>query len=131
MIDGYCPVALRDKRELKPGFRQHRAVFWGREYYLADSASLTAFREEPKRYIMGVELRYRTLNMKPQLDGYCPVTLLESATLTVGNVEHLAFFGGRLFYCVSAEARERLLAEREVVAKAQQRYEQLTRERKR
>ena len=124
MIDGYCPVALLDTRELKEGSGSYRAVFWGKAYHCASPEALAAFKADPKRYIMGVAMRYRTLNMKPELAGHCPVALAEDEAVTKGLADHSAFIAGKLYYCASAEARERLLGKRELVAAALQRFEE-------
>lgn len=122
MIDGYCPVTLTEKRTLASGQSQFRGIFWGKQYYFADSASLARFKADPKRYVIGIELRYRTLHLSPKLGGHCPVALVADDTLRKGSPDHQAFLAGQLFYCNSAEARTRLLANREIAAKAITKY---------
>lgn len=122
MIDGYCPVALTENRVLTLGLPEHRAVFWGKEYHLANSANLAAFQAVPKRYVMGIALRYRDLSLKPMLDAYCPVALVESATLSKGSANYQVYLGGQLFYCSNADARKRLLADPEIIPKALKSY---------
>jgi YHS domain-containing protein len=117
MIDGYCPVALTELQSLVLGQRAYRARFWGKEYYLANSANLVAFRKNPKRFVMGVEIRYRRL-IPPLLDGHCPVALVDNDTLSKGSTQFQVFLGGQLFYCSSPEARKRLIANGKIASQA-------------
>ena len=49
-LKGFCPVALRDARDLKNALPEHHSTFKGRTYYFSTSEAKTAFDDRPLKY---------------------------------------------------------------------------------
>ncbi|MGH7135240.1 MAG: hypothetical protein ACREHD_05830, partial [Pirellulales bacterium] len=83
-LEGYCPVALVQKRIWQRGKAEFSAVHHGRTYLLADKDALEAFLKKPDRYA-------------PALDGNDPVLAVDKGATVAGRREHGAFYNGRVY----------------------------------
>lgn len=76
-LDGYCPVALRDK-QWQPGSSQYAVKHLGKIYWLSSEAAAQAFLSQPDQYA-------------PTLSGYDPQVLLYEGKLVPGSTQHGLF----------------------------------------
>lgn len=89
-LQGYCPVALKDARELVRAQPEFRVQFGGRTYELSSPEAKKQFESNPRRYI-------------PALNGQDVVRLGQGERGVEGTLEHAAWFRGRLYLFASEE----------------------------
>ena len=89
-LKGFCPVTLRDDRELKDSRKEFSASFRGQKFHFATAAAQQRFDAEPARYV-------------PAAYGADVVILIRDKDVAEGSLDHAAWFKGRL-YLFSSEA---------------------------
>lgn len=95
-LKGFCPVALRDDRDLKNALPEHHSTFQGRTYYFSTADAKTAFDENPKQYA-------------PASSGQDVVLLKEKVTKE-GSLDHAVWFKDRLYLFTSQKTLEQFVA---------------------
>jgi len=88
---GYCPVALRDQRELVEAQQQYTVEFEGQKYEFSSEAAAATFSQAPKLYA-------------PAAGGVDVVAVHSGEPVEDGSIDHGAWFRGRL-YLFSSQAR--------------------------
>ncbi len=95
-LKGFCPVALRDDRDLKNALPEHHSTFKGRTYYFSTADAKTEFDEHPEHYA-------------PIAGGQDVVLLTEKVTKE-GSLDHAVWFKGRLYLFTSQKTLEQFVA---------------------
>ena len=92
-LKGFCPVVLRDDRNLVDAQNQYRAVYNSKTYFLSSSDAVAAFHADPSKYA-------------PAARG-CDVLLLATTGAEVeGSLDHAVWYKGRLYMFSSAETMD-------------------------
>ncbi|QDU94967.1 hypothetical protein [Lignipirellula cremea] len=89
-LEGFCPVAIVDRRAWVEGNEASADTFDGQIYLFATTQERTTFSKNQFRYA-------------PVLGGDCIVTYANSGARVAGSVYHSAFFRDRLFLFPSDE----------------------------
>jgi YHS domain-containing protein len=92
-LKGFCPVRLRDHRDLADGQPQFRVQHNGRVYALSSAEALQTFLTDPEKYV-------------PAASGYDVVVHQQSGETVEGVLDHSAWFKGRLYLFTSAENKD-------------------------
>jgi len=87
---GFCPVVLRNQRELVDAKLQFRGEFEGRTYYFSSAAAKGAFDLAPEKYA-------------PVSRGRDIIRLTEDSHSVEGSLEHAVWFRNRLYFFESAK----------------------------
>lgn len=95
-LKGFCPVALRDDRDLKNALPEHHSTFQGRTYYFSTADAKTAFDENPKQYA--------------PISGGQDVVLLKEKVTKEGSLDHAVWFKDRLYLFTSQKTLEQFVA---------------------
>ena len=95
-LKGFCPVALRDDRDLKNALPEHHSTFQGRTYYFSTADAKTAFDETPKQYA--------------PISGGQDVVLLKEKVTKEGSLDHAVWFKDRLYLFTSQKTLEQFVA---------------------
>lgn len=95
-LKGFCPVALRDDRDLKNALPEHHSTFQGRTYYFSTADAKTAFDENPKHYA--------------PISGGQDVVLLKEKVTKEGSLDHAVWFKDRLYLFTSQKTLEQFVA---------------------
>ncbi len=95
-LKGFCPVALRDDRDLKNALPEHHSTFQGRTYYFSTADAKTEFDKHPEHYA-------------PIAGGQDVVLLTEKVTKE-GSLDHAVWFKGRLYLFTSQKTLEQFVA---------------------
>ena len=95
-LKGFCPVALRDDRDLKNALPEHHTTFKGRTYYFSSADSKAAFDENPQHYA-------------PIASGQDVVLNKEKVTKE-GSLDHAVWFKDRLYLFTSQKTLEQFVA---------------------
>lgn len=95
-LKGFCPVALRDDRDLKNALPEHHTTFQGRTYYFSTADAKTAFEENPKHYA--------------PISGGQDVVLLNEKVTKEGSLDHAVWFKDRLYLFTSQKTLEQFVA---------------------
>lgn len=82
-LKGFCPVALRNDRELIRGKRLYAVIHNDREYQLSSTEAMIKFRQDPEKYL-------------PVVEGKDTVQL-EAGDSRVGTLDYGAWYRGRLY----------------------------------
>ena len=83
-LEGYCPVALCDKKAWKKGDPAHRAYFQGRVYHFTGADEVATFRANPARYA-------------PLICGCDVVAVRDRNRLAEGAREHGLFYQNKVY----------------------------------
>ncbi len=97
-LKGFCPVALRDRRELVDAKKQFASIFHGKTYYFSSMEAKARFDANPKRYA-------------PAADGCDVVLLSQTGEKREGSLDNAVWFRGRLYLFCSKLTRERFEVE--------------------
>ena len=89
---GFCPVVLRDDRDLSDARPQFKAVFLGKVYNLSSAAAREKFEKNPKMYA-------------PASGGMDIVMSQKDGTEVEGMLDHAAWFRDRLYLFSSAKTK--------------------------
>lgn len=90
---GFCPVELRDGRQLVDSRPEYKAKFGLQTYYFSSPESKTAFEANPARYA-------------PAVGGSDIVLLVNTNEEVVGNLEFSLWYRDRLYLFRSRETRK-------------------------
>ena len=96
-LKGFCPVALRDSRELKDARPQFQAAYNGRIYNLSSAEALEKFETDPKAYA-------------PAAGGQDVVLSSSDNTEQEGSLDHAVWYRNRLYLFSSKESRQDFVA---------------------
>ncbi len=92
-LKGFCPVTLRDQRELVDAKPEFHSTFRGQKFHFADADAKLKFDEEPARYA-------------PAAYGADVVALTRDKDVVEGTLDFAAWFKGRLYLFGTAEAHD-------------------------
>lgn len=95
---GFCPVALRDRRDLQDARVEFSSVHKGRTYHFASKEAKAAFDAQPSRYA-------------PAAGGSDVVLFLEQGKRVEGSLDHAVWFRDRLYLFSSAETMQTFASE--------------------
>jgi len=95
---GYCPVVLRDERELVPASAEFTSVFGGREYQFSSAEAKRTFEANPRLYV-------------PAVGGQDVVHLAEGERGIPGSLAHATWYRGRLYLFASDTTLQQFVAE--------------------
>lgn len=96
-LKGFCPVALRDHRDLVDAQSQYRVVYNEKTYYLASSEAVSAFHSDPAKYA-------------PAARGSDVIHLAITGEELEGSLDHAVWYKGRLYLFSSVETMETFVA---------------------
>lgn len=86
---GFCPVVLRDQRDLTDAQPAFHSVFEGKTYYFSSAAAKATFDRAPQKYA-------------PAKGGQDVIRLSRGESVE-GSLEHAVWFRDRLYFFSSAE----------------------------
>ncbi|MFO1007030.1 MAG: hypothetical protein U0929_13805 [Planctomycetaceae bacterium] len=92
-LKGFCPVVLRDDRNLVDAQNQYRAVYNSKTYYLSSNEAVAAFHADPSKYA-------------PAARGSDVILLATSGEEVEGSLDHAVWYKGRLYMFSSAETMD-------------------------
>ena len=92
-LKGFCPVVLRDDRNLVDAQNQYRAVYNSKTYYLSSNEAVTAFQADPSKYA-------------PAARGCDVILMAMSGEEVEGSLDHAVWYKGRLYMFSSAETMD-------------------------
>lgn len=95
-LKGFCPVTLRDDRDLKNALPEHHSTFKGRTYYFSTDEAKTTFEERPEHYA--------------PISGGQDVVLLKEKVTKEGSLDHAVWFKDRLYFFTSQKTLEQFVA---------------------
>jgi|GEM_PF-2159563 len=87
---GFCPVLLKDHRELKRVRPEFSSEYHSQRYEFSSAEAKARFDKDPERYV-------------PAGDGFDTVLLVDEDQRQPGSLDHAAWFQGRLYLFASAE----------------------------
>ena len=96
-LKGFCPVALRDRRDLVDAQSEFRVVYNERTYYLSSSEAVRDFHLDPAKYA-------------PAARGCDVIHLAITGEELEGSLDHAVWYKGRLYLFNSAETMETFVA---------------------
>lgn len=97
-FQGFCPVALRDRRELLDSRPEFLSVFQNRTYELSSAEAKARFEADPARYA-------------PASGGNDPVLVSRGEPEAEGSLTHAVWFKDRLYLFRTAETLREFNAE--------------------
>ena len=89
-LKGFCPVVLRDDRDLIDAHSQFRVIFNSKTYYLSSSEAVSAFHSDPAKYA-------------PAARGCDVIQQAISGEELEGSLDFAVWYKGRLYLFTSAE----------------------------
>ena len=95
-LKGFCPVMLRDERDLKNALPEHHSTFKGRTYYFSSADAKAAFDEHPQQYA--------------PVSGGQDIVLLKEKVTKEGSLDHAVWFKDRLYLFTSPKTLEQFVA---------------------
>ncbi|MEW4487449.1 hypothetical protein AB1L42_05175 [Thalassoglobus sp. JC818] len=96
-LKGFCPVALRDTRELLDTDDRYSAIFNNREYSFSSPHALESFLASPAKYA-------------PALRGSDVIHYALTGEEEEGSLNHAVWYKGRLYLFTSVETMETFVA---------------------
>lgn len=96
-LKGFCPVMLRDARDLVDAREEYTAVFNEKAYSFSSGEALQAFLAEPEKYA-------------PAIHGSDVIHLSLTGEEIEGSLDHAVWYKGRLYLFTSAETMETFVA---------------------
>lgn len=96
-LKGFCPVTLRDQRELRDAQTQFEAAYRGQKYHFASADAKLRFEANPARYA-------------PAAYGADVVSLARDKDVIEGTLDHAAWFRGRLYLFGSQASHDEFVA---------------------
>ena len=94
---GFCPVSLKDHRELVDARPEYSAVHNGRRYFFSSAAAQSQFEANPEDY-------------SPAALGNDVVHLVLTGDSTPGSLDHAVWFRSKLYLFATAETMETFVA---------------------
>lgn len=95
-LKGFCPVALRDDRDLRNALPEHHSTFKGRTFYFSTADAKAVFDEHPEHYA--------------PISGGQDVVLLKEKVTKEGSLDHAVWFKDRLYLFTSQKTLEQFVA---------------------
>lgn len=92
-LKGFCPVTLRDERELADSRPEFVATFRGQKFYFASKDAQARFEDDPARYA-------------PAAYGADVVVLVRDQDVVEGSLDHAAWYKGRLYLFANQETHD-------------------------
>lgn len=92
-LKGFCPVVLRDKRDLVDARPQFKTVYLGKVYNFSSQEALESFGKTPTAYA-------------PIAGGRDVVMLKDQTEDVEGQLDHAAWFKDRLYLFSTAKSKE-------------------------
>jgi YHS domain-containing protein len=90
---GYCPVTLRDARQLQKGQREFASDYEGRSYVFVSEEAKQKFHRSPEKYA-------------PAAGGADVILFAQSGSTIQGSLNHSVWYQGRLYLFSSSETLE-------------------------
>ena len=97
-LKGFCPVTLRDQRELVDAKPDFHSTYRGQKFHFADADAKLKFDEEPARFA-------------PAAYGADVVALTRDKDVVEGSLDFAAWFKGRLYLFGAEEAHDTFVAD--------------------
>lgn len=92
-LKGFCPVVLRDDRDLVDAHSEFRVVYNSKTYYLSSSQSVSAFHSDPAKYA-------------PAARGNDVIQQAITGEQIEGSLDFAVWYKGRLYMFSSAETMD-------------------------
>ena len=92
-LKGFCPVVLRDDRDLVDAHSQFRVIFNSKTYYLSSSDAVSAFHADPAKYA-------------PAARGCDVIQQAITGEELEGSLDFAVWYKGRLYLFTSAETMD-------------------------
>lgn len=117
----YCPVTLSVGNELEEcSDARHAVEYKSKVYWLASSEKAKLFADEPEAFLqvplpenvpklLSCSERKDKAAKLVELEGYCPVVLVNKKDLVKSSGFHMVEFAGSLYSCASQEAAAKFL----------------------
>lgn len=96
-LKGFCPVALRDSRELKDARPSFQAEFNGEYYNFSSAEALATFKADPEKYA-------------PAAAGQDVVLAANEGTNREGSLDRAVWYRNRLYLFSTQESHEEFVA---------------------
>lgn len=96
-LKGFCPVVLRDQRDLVDASEEFSVVFNGRSYHFSSREAMAQFLEEPVKYA-------------PAARGCDVIHLALTGEELEGSLDHAVWYKGRLYLFASMETMDTFVA---------------------
>jgi YHS domain-containing protein len=87
---GFCPVVLRDQRELADAMLQFRSEYRNKTYYFSTPEAKATFDQSPGKYA-------------PASSGIDVVVFADELKQVEGSLEHASWFRGKLYFFTSVD----------------------------
>jgi len=97
-LKGFCPVTLRDERELKDSQPEFQSSFRGQKFHFAGAAGKAKFDQDPARYA-------------PAAYGADVVVLTRDKDVAEGSLDFAAWYKGNLYLFANEETYATFVAE--------------------
>lgn len=91
-MKGFCPVVLRDQRDLLRAKNQYTSTYNNQQYQFSSSDAMLKFKQSPEKYL-------------PIANGH-DVVLLSEESAVVGTLDFAAWYHGRLYLFTGLENLE-------------------------
>ncbi|MFQ5733780.1 MAG: hypothetical protein ACE5KM_17725 [Planctomycetaceae bacterium] len=91
---GFCPVELRDHRDLVDSKSMFKSVFQGRTYFLSSREAKAQFERSPQKYA-------------PAMGGRDVIRLIDGTESVDGSLAHAVWFRDRLYFFSSAQTLQK------------------------
>jgi YHS domain-containing protein len=96
-LKGFCPVALRDSRELKDARPSFQAEFDGNNYNFSSTEALEKFKADPEKYV-------------PAAAGQDVVLAANEGTNREGSLDRAVWYRNRLYLFSTQQSHEAFIA---------------------
>lgn len=96
-LKGFCPVMLRDHRELVDASPEFQIEFNGHTYYVSSAEALATFQADPAKYA-------------PAMGGSDVIHHDLTGEELSGSLDHAVWYRGRLYMFATAETMETFVA---------------------
>lgn len=97
-LKGFCPVSLRDDRELFDARPEFSAAYRGQKFHFASADARQRFVADPQRYV-------------PAAYGADVVALVRDQDVVEGTLDHAAWFRGKLYLFASEQSHHTFVSE--------------------
>ncbi len=92
-LKGFCPVVLREDRDLIDAHSEYRVIYNSKTYYLSSSQAVTAFHSDPAKYA-------------PAARGCDVIQQAVTGEEVEGSLDFAVWYKGRLYMFSSAETMD-------------------------
>jgi YHS domain-containing protein len=96
-LKGFCPVMLREERELKDAQQEFQSNYRGQKFHFSSDEARAKFDSNPARYA-------------PAAYGADVVVLIDQKDVAEGTLDYAAWFQGQLYLFASDTAQETFMA---------------------